>query len=65
MDRPRQTYGDDDRSLQSGAITFDNVSFAYRDDRLVLQDVSLDVPSRGLWRWWAIPVAVRARSPAC
>ncbi|HDR2891283.1 TPA: SmdB family multidrug efflux ABC transporter permease/ATP-binding protein [Enterobacter asburiae] len=47
MDRPRQTYGDDDRSLQSGAITFDNVSFAYRDDRLVLQDVSLDVPSRG------------------
>jgi ATP-binding cassette subfamily B multidrug efflux pump len=47
MDRPRQTYGDDDRNLQSGAITFDNVSFAYRDDRLVLQDVSLDVPSRG------------------
>lgn len=47
MDRPRQTYGDDDRSLQSGAITFDNVSFAYRDDQLVLQDVSLDVPSRG------------------
>ncbi len=47
MDRPRQTYGDDDRSLQSGAITFDNVSFAYRDDRLVLQDVSFDVPSRG------------------
>ncbi|MBM3069700.1 SmdB family multidrug efflux ABC transporter permease/ATP-binding protein [Enterobacter sp. RHBSTW-00994] len=47
MDRPRQTYGNDDRSLQSGAIAFDNVSFAYREDRLVLQDISLDVPSRG------------------
>ncbi|WP_368542646.1 SmdB family multidrug efflux ABC transporter permease/ATP-binding protein [Enterobacter soli] len=47
MDRPRQTYGNDDRPLQSGAIAFDNVSFAYRDDRLVLQDISLEVPSRG------------------
>jgi ATP-binding cassette subfamily B multidrug efflux pump len=25
--------------LQSGAIDFDNVSFAYREDRLVLQDI--------------------------
>ena len=47
MDRPRQTYGNDDRPLQSGAIVFDNVSFAYRDDQLVLQDISLAVPSRG------------------
>lgn len=47
MDRPRQTYGNDERPLQSGAITFDNVSFAYRDDRLVLQDITLDIPSRG------------------
>lgn len=47
MDRPRQTYGDDERPLQSGEITFDKVSFAYREDRLVLQDISLDVPSRG------------------
>ncbi|MCA2024893.1 SmdB family multidrug efflux ABC transporter permease/ATP-binding protein [Enterobacter sp. K16B] len=47
MDRPRQTYGNDDRPLQSGAIAFDNVSFAYRDDQLVLQDISLAVPSRG------------------
>ena len=46
MDRPRQTYGDDERELQSGAIAFDNVSFAYRDDRLVLQDINLDIPSR-------------------
>ncbi|MDH1321313.1 SmdB family multidrug efflux ABC transporter permease/ATP-binding protein [Enterobacter bugandensis] len=47
MDRPRQAYGHDERPLQSGAIAFDNVSFAYREDRLVLQDITLDVPSRG------------------
>ncbi|WP_370965924.1 SmdB family multidrug efflux ABC transporter permease/ATP-binding protein [Enterobacter wuhouensis] len=47
MDRPRQTYGNDDRPLQSGAIAFENVSFAYRDDQLVLKDINLDVPSRG------------------
>ena len=47
MDRPRQAYGNDERPLLSGAIDFDNVSFAYREDRLVLQDISLDVPSRG------------------
>lgn len=47
MDRPRQAYGNDERPLQSGAIDFDNVSFAYREDRLVLQDISLDVTSRG------------------
>ncbi|POZ17632.1 multidrug ABC transporter permease/ATP-binding protein [Lelliottia aquatilis] len=46
MDRPRQTYGDDERELQSGAIAIDNVSFAYREDRLVLQDINLDIPSR-------------------
>lgn len=46
MDRPRQNYGDDDRPLQSGSIDVDNVSFAYRDDRLVLQDIDLRVPSR-------------------
>ncbi|QLP66985.1 SmdB family multidrug efflux ABC transporter permease/ATP-binding protein [Enterobacter hormaechei] len=47
MDRPRQTYGDDERPLESGSIAFDHVSFAYRDDQLVLQDINLDVPSRG------------------
>lgn len=46
MDRPRQMYGNDETELQSGTVTFDNVSFAYRDDRLVLQDITLDVPSR-------------------
>ena len=47
MDRPRQDYGNDERPLQSGSIAFDNVSFAYREDRLVLPDITLDVPSRG------------------
>ena len=47
MDRPRQTYGDDERPLESGTIAFDHVSFAYRDDQLVLQDINLEGPSRG------------------
>ena len=46
MDGPRQRYGDDDRPLKSGDIEVDNVSFAYRDDNLVLQNISLSVPSR-------------------
>lgn len=46
MDRPRQTYGYDDTPLQSGAIDIDNVSFAYRDDQLVLHDISLHVEPR-------------------
>ena len=40
MDGPRQRYGDDDRPLKSGDIEVDNVSFAYRDDNLVLQNIS-------------------------
>lgn len=46
MDRPRQHYGDDDQPLKSGNIEVDNVSFAYRDDNLVLKNISLSVPSR-------------------
>ncbi|WP_437887245.1 SmdB family multidrug efflux ABC transporter permease/ATP-binding protein [Phytobacter sp. V91] len=46
MDCPRQTYGDDDKPLSSGAIDIDNLSFAYRDERLVLQDINLKVPAR-------------------
>ncbi len=46
MDCPRQTYGYDDEPLKSGAIDIDNVSFAYREDQLVLQDISLSVPPR-------------------
>lgn len=46
MDCPRQTYGYDDEPLKSGAIDIDNVSFAYREDQLVLQDINLNVPAR-------------------
>ena len=46
MDRPRQEYGSDDRPLTSGDIAIDHVSFAYREDRLVLQDIDLHIPSR-------------------
>ncbi len=38
MDGPRQQYGNDERPLQSGTIEVDNVSFAYRDDNLVLKE---------------------------
>ena len=46
MDKPHQAWGDDDRPLASGSVEFDNVSFAYRDDRLVVKDINLQVPSR-------------------
>ncbi|CAM6262321.1 SmdB family multidrug efflux ABC transporter permease/ATP-binding protein [Citrobacter sedlakii] len=46
MDGPRQRYGQDARPLASGQIEIDDVSFAYRDDNLVLQNISLSVPSR-------------------
>jgi ATP-binding cassette subfamily B multidrug efflux pump len=46
MDGKRQDYGTDSRPLASGDIAVDNVSFAYRGDRLVLQDINLDIPSR-------------------
>ncbi|MBK0081658.1 SmdB family multidrug efflux ABC transporter permease/ATP-binding protein [Kosakonia sp. S58] len=46
MDRPRQNYGDDETPLHSGAIDIENLSFAYREDQLVLQDISLQVEPR-------------------
>ena len=46
MDKPQQAWGDDDRPLASGRVEFDNVSFAYRDDRLVVKEINLQVPSR-------------------
>lgn len=46
MDGKRQDYGNDTRPLESGNISVDNLSFAYRGDRLVLQDINLNVPSR-------------------
>lgn len=65
MDCPRQTYGYDDEPLKSGSIDINDVSFAYRDDRLVLQDISLNVPARSFVAPWGIPVAVKVRWQAC
>jgi ATP-binding cassette subfamily B multidrug efflux pump len=47
MDRPRQRYGDDTRPLAGGGIVIRSLSFAYREDRMVLKDIDLEVPSRG------------------
>jgi len=46
MDAPRQHYGKDSRPLASGQIEVKALSFAYRDDRNVLNDINLSVPSR-------------------
>ncbi len=46
MDAPRQHYGNDNSPLTSGQIEIENLSFAYRDDRNVLGDINLLVPSR-------------------
>lgn len=46
MDRPRQAWGADDAPLSSGRVEIDHLSFAYRGDRLVLQDITLDISSR-------------------
>lgn len=47
MDRHQQSYGADDRPLESGRIDIENLSFTYRADKTVLQHISLSVPSRG------------------
>uniref|UniRef100_UPI00055958E5 ATP-binding cassette domain-containing protein n=1 Tax=Erwinia oleae TaxID=796334 RepID=UPI00055958E5 len=41
----RQHYGHDVSSLNSGSITIADLNFAYRDDRYVLHDINLTVPS--------------------
>lgn len=46
IDAPRQQYGTDTQPLTSGAISVRDLTFAYRDDRNVLSDICLDVPSR-------------------
>lgn len=46
MDAPQQHYGNDDRPLSNGRIDIEKISFAYRDNRNVLQDISLSVPPR-------------------
>ena len=60
MDGPRQQYGNDDRPLQSGTIEVDNVSFAYRDDNLVLKNINLSVPSLWFGHWSGILAVAKA-----
>lgn len=47
MDRSQQSYGSDERPLVTGRIDINDLSFAYRSDKKVLQHISLQVPSRG------------------
>ncbi|KAA9000054.1 SmdB family multidrug efflux ABC transporter permease/ATP-binding protein [Affinibrenneria salicis] len=47
MDGARQQYGDDPQPLAEGVIDIDDVSFAYREAKPVLQHISLHVPARG------------------
>lgn len=47
MDRTQQQYGPDDKLLTSGEIDIRDVSFAYRSDKWVLENITLHVPSRG------------------
>ncbi len=63
MDRPRQAWGADDAPLSSGRVEIDHLSFAYRGDRLVLQDITLDIPPAASWRWSDIPAAEKVPSP--
>lgn len=46
MDGKRQEYGNDNRLLASGEITLDNLSFAYRGNNLVLENINIEIPSR-------------------
>ncbi|MBI6548765.1 SmdB family multidrug efflux ABC transporter permease/ATP-binding protein [Xenorhabdus lircayensis] len=47
MDSPQQQYGDDLQALASGRIDVENLNFAYRSDKLVLNDINLHVPLHG------------------
>ncbi len=44
MDSPQQGYGQNIVPLQSGSIDIRHVSFAYREDKMVLKDINLYVP---------------------
>jgi ATP-binding cassette subfamily B multidrug efflux pump len=63
MDRPRQAWGRIARRC-SGTVSIENLSFAYRGDRLVLQDINRIFRPVVLWRWSGIPAAVKAPWPA-
>lgn len=44
MDSPQQGYGENIAPLQGGAIEIKHLSFAYRDDKKVLDDINLSIP---------------------
>ena len=44
MDSPQQNYGNSIAPLQHGTIEIDHLSFAYREDKMVLNDINLFVP---------------------
>lgn len=47
MDSPQQQYGTDQQALTSGRIDIENLTFAYRNDKVVLSDINLHVPTHG------------------
>ncbi|MEY0433705.1 SmdB family multidrug efflux ABC transporter permease/ATP-binding protein [Providencia huaxiensis] len=44
MDSPQQGYGESNEPLQGGSISINHLSFAYRDNKMVLKDINLHVP---------------------
>ncbi|AXH62645.1 MULTISPECIES: SmdB family multidrug efflux ABC transporter permease/ATP-binding protein [Providencia] len=44
MDSPQQDYGESIEPLQGGSISINHLSFAYRDNKMVLKDINLHVP---------------------
>ncbi|MGG4675300.1 SmdB family multidrug efflux ABC transporter permease/ATP-binding protein [Providencia sp. Me1] len=44
MDSPQQGYGKSIEPLQGGSISINHLSFAYRDNKMVLKDINLQVP---------------------
>ncbi|MBD2810795.1 SmdB family multidrug efflux ABC transporter permease/ATP-binding protein [Xenorhabdus sp. Vera] len=47
MDSPQQLYGNDSQALAGGRIDVENLSFAYRSDKRVLNDINLHVLPHG------------------
>lgn len=47
MDSPQQAYGQEIAPLNSGKIDIKNLSFSYKKDRPVLQNINLHVPAHG------------------
>ncbi|WP_237385526.1 SmdB family multidrug efflux ABC transporter permease/ATP-binding protein [Xenorhabdus sp. Sc-CR9] len=47
MDSPQQLYGNDSQALAGGRIDVENLSFSYRSDKNVLNDINLHVLPHG------------------